>query len=77
MTWDKFSGNDFVPEVLVRCCVSICKDKPTVNRLSNKYISIQLLYHITNEIITGPFNYFHVMHNLISKRAADEAHNFV
>lgn len=68
ITWDKFSGNDFVPEALARCCASICKDIKA-NRQNGHQTNtyLQLWYQTTKEIVTDPFNYIHIMPNLISK----------
>lgn len=65
--WDKFSGNDFVPETLARCCASICKDKDNCQNSHQTNTYLQLKYQSTKEIVTDPFNYIHIMPNLISK----------
>lgn len=67
ITWDKFSGNDFVPEAVARCCASICKDKANRQNGHQTNTYLQLWYQTTKEIVTDPFNYIHIMPNLISK----------
>lgn len=68
ITWDKFSGNDFVPEALARCCASICKDKANRQNGHQTNTYLQLWYQTTKEIVTDPFNYIHIMPRAVSLR---------